>query len=424
MPPSVLTVAEPSSRAGDALSRALRWPGERGWGGRIWPHTASGPWAHAAGGPGLRSNVLHALLAVGAGAGMALTTRGAAQYQPERVGLDALAFVLIAGMASGLFFRRTAPLAALAITSAATAIYFGLGYPSGPVFFAICFLMVEVALWLPTRTSLVACSLAVVAVIGSEAIGRLVDGRGISGLAPSLGWLLVPWAVGAVKRARRDARAQEVSEQAQQRRYEERLAVVREVHDVVGHGLAVINMQAGVALHVLDRRPEQAEIALSAIKQASKDSLDELRATLAVFRHTDGAAALRPTPGLGDLPDLVSSVQAGDLTAELSVVGQPRAVPSSIDLAAYRIVQESLTNVVRHARASHVRVTVDHAEDALSMSVVDDGIGPIPGPDAGQGVTGMQERATSLGGSLSAGPGEAGGFAVRARFPVPDQAPS
>ncbi len=195
--------------------------------------------------------------------------------------------------------------------------------------------------------------------------------------------------------------------------------MVREVHDVVGHGLAVINMQAGVALHVLDRRPEQAEIALAAIKRASKDSLDELRATLAVFRHADGAAPLRPMPGLGDLPDLVSSVQVGGLTAELTFVGQQRAAPSSVDLAAYRIVQESLTNVVRHARASSVTVTVDYQQNAISVRIVDDGMGPMPGPDAGQGVTGMRERATSLGGRLTAGREDSGGFGVHAWLPLP-----
>ncbi|MBA3277934.1 MAG: sensor histidine kinase [Geodermatophilaceae bacterium] len=413
-------MAQPSSRPDGALSRWLRWSADRGWGGGLWPHTSGGPWAHAPGEPGRRSAMLHALFAVAAAVGMSLGTRGTGRYQTDRVDVDALAFILIAGMALGLFFRRTAPLAGFAITTGATALYFGVGYPAGPAFFAICFLMVEVALWLPTRTSLIACSFAVVTVIGSEAIGRIVDGGSLSGFAPYLGWLLVPWAVGAVKRAWQESRTQQQSEQAQQRRYEERLAVVREVHDVVGHGLAVINMQAGVALHVLDRRPEQAEIALTAIKRASKDSLDELRATLAVFRHADGAAPLRPMPGLGDLPDLVSSVRVGGLTAELSITGRPRAAPSSVDLAAYRIVQESLTNVVRHARATYVTVTVDYQQDAISVLVVDDGMGPMPGPDAGQGVIGMRERATSLGGRLSAGRGANGGFVVDAWLPLPE----
>ncbi len=354
---------------------------------------------------------------------MALGSSGVREYQPDRLVVDALGYALIGGAALGLLFRRAAPLVGLAITALASAAYFGLGYPAGPIFFAIAFLMVEVALWLPTRTSLIACSAAVVTVLGGELIGRLTDGRSLSGLAPYLGWLLVPWAVGAVKRSWREGRTQQRAERAQQRRYEERLAVVREVHDVVGHGLAVINLQAGVALHVLDRRPEQAEIALTAIKQASKDSLDELRATLAVFRNADGDAPLRPTPGLHDLPDLVSSVHVGGLTAELSVFGETRSVPSSVDLAAYRIVQESLTNVVRHARASKVDVTVQYEDEAITVRVVDDGIGPMPGPEAGQGVTGMRERATSLGGRLSAGAGRDGGFVVHAWLPLPDHAP-
>ena len=417
-------MAEPSSRIDSAVSRWLRWTERRGWSGGLWPHRVGGPWAHAPGEPGGRSLALHAMFAVVAAVGMSLGTDGSSEYQPDRLAVDEIGYVLIASMALGLLLRRVSPLTALAITTAATALFFGLGYPAGPVFFAICFLMVEMALWLPTRTSLVACSMAVVTVIGSELIGRIVDGRSLSGMAPYLGWLLVPWAIGAVKRAWRDTRTQQRSEQAQQRRYEERLAVVREVHDVVGHGLAVINLQAGVALHVLDRRPEQAEIALSAIKRASKDSLDELRATLAVFRNADGQAPLRPMPGLRDLPDLVSTVRVGGMTAELIVVGSARGVPSTVDLAAYRIVQESLTNVVRHARAPHVEVTVAYDHDAIKLRVADDGIGPAPGPDAGQGVTGMRERATSLGGWLTAGKGEDGGFAVHAWLPMPEHGSS
>ncbi len=351
---------------------------------------------------------------------MSIGTSGSAEYQPDRLDVDARGYVLIAAIALGLLCRRAAPLLGLAITAGATAVFFGLGYPAGPVFFAIAFLMVEVAVWLPTRTSLIACSTAVVTVIGGELIGRLVDGRSLSELAPYLGWLLVPWAAGAVKRAWREGRAQQRAESTQRRRYEERLAVVREVHDVVGHGLAVINLQASVALHVLDRRPEQAEIALTAIKQASKDSLDELRATLAVFRNAVGDAPLRPTPGLRDLVDLVSSVRVGGMAAELTLVGEVGDVPSSVDLTAYRIVQESLTNVLRHARASHVEVTVTYDDDTITVRVIDDGTGPMPGPDAGQGVTGMRERATSLGGWLTAGAGDTGGYVVTASLPLPD----
>lgn len=400
----------------------LRSAQDRAASGGIWPHTTGGPWAHAPGKPGGRSLALHAAFAFLAAIGMSLGTRGAGPYQPDRLAAETLTYVLIAGMALGLLFRRLAPILALAITAAATAIYLGLGYPAGPALFAIAFLMVEVAFWLPTRTSLMACSAAVATVVGGEVIGRLVDGASLSGFAPYLGWLLVPWAAGAVKRAWREGRAAQRAEQVQQRRYEERLAVVREVHDVVGHGLAVINMQAGVALHVLDRRPEQAGIALSAIKAASKDSLDELRATLAVFRQAGGDAPLRPLPGLGDLAELVSSVQAGGLQARLSVIDSPHAVPSTVDLAGYRIVQESLTNVVRHARAQHVEVTVAHHPDEIVLSIVDDGVGLVPSPDGGQGITGMRERATSLGGRLSAGPGDAGGFAVRAWLPLTEPA--
>jgi signal transduction histidine kinase len=209
------------------------------------------------------------------------------------------------------------------------------------------------------------------------------------------------------------------------RAYEERLRIAQEVHDVVGHGLAVINLQAAVALHVVGRRPEQAEVALAAIKRSSKDALEELRGTLAVFRqpqpdHPDGA--WRPAPGLGQLDGLVTAVAEGGLSVEVAVSGERADLSAAVDLAAYRIVQESLTNVVRHAGPATATVRVGYEPGAVVVEIADTGRGRPSGAarPAGHGIAGMRERAAAVGGTLEAGPSAEGGFRVRARLPFGD----
>jgi signal transduction histidine kinase len=208
--------------------------------------------------------------------------------------------------------------------------------------------------------------------------------------------------------------------------YEERLRVAREIHDVVGHGLAVINMQAGVALHVLGKRrdaergPDEVTAALEAIKSASKDALEDLRGTLAVFRQADGVAPRRPAPGLGQLDGLVADMTENGLPVDLTVSGERAGVPGGVDLAAYRIVQESLTNVLRHSGAARATVRVRYGPGEVALEVLDDGKGPDPGAAAngGHGIVGMRERAAAVGGTLDAGPRPEGGFRVHAILPT------
>ncbi|HEX8135430.1 MAG TPA: sensor histidine kinase, partial [Actinomycetes bacterium] len=249
-------------------------------------------------------------------------------------------------------------------------------------------------------------------------------------------WVMLPWALGTIVRLGREEAGRNREEELRRRAYEERLRVAREVHDVVGHGLAVINMQAGIALHVLAKRPEQVQVALEAIKTTSKEALDELRSTLAVFRQPEEAGApRRPAPGLAQLEALIGEMTDSGLPVDLTVSGERAGLPGAIDHAAYRIVQESLTNVLRHAGPVTARVRVSYEPGALDLEISDDGNGSrLYQPDGsapdgalpeatgtgGHGIAGMRERAAAVGGTLVAGPAPAGGFRVHARLPTGD----
>jgi signal transduction histidine kinase len=228
--------------------------------------------------------------------------------------------------------------------------------------------------------------------------------------------------VGTTVRLRREAVARGRQEAARRQAYEQRLEIAREVHDVVGHGLAVINMHANIALHVRERRPEQADQALEAIRQASKDSLDQLRRTLAVFREAEvaGEAPRGPAPGLSELASLVGTMEGSGLPVELEITGARCQVPGAVDLAAYRILQESLTNVLRHAGGASALVRLAYAPEALEVEVTNGNGGHHRGPPRppGHGIAGMRERATAVGGELQAGPRPEGGFRVRAQLPL------
>jgi signal transduction histidine kinase len=212
------------------------------------------------------------------------------------------------------------------------------------------------------------------------------------------------------------ARARE--EQEKRQASEERLRIARELHDVLGHHLSLINVQAGVGLHLMDNSPEQARESLAAIKTASSEALREVRAVLGVLRPEEEAAPRQPALGLDRLGELTAG--AG-LPVTTTITGERRPLPAEVDRAAYRIVQEALTNVRRHAAEASVEVTVDYAPDKLSLSVRDDGQSPAQaaaGDDTGSGIAGMRARAESLGGTLHAGPLAAGGFLVTAVLPI------
>jgi signal transduction histidine kinase len=239
------------------------------------------------------------------------------------------------------------------------------------------------------------------------------------------GWVLAVVIAAEATRFRAErATATRVSRQIDQRRRqsEERLRVARDLHDVIGHNISLINVQASMGLDLMDSQPEQARAALSAIKSVSKEALEELRTMLTTLRRDDDDAAPRsPAPGLDRLPELIELTRAAGLSVEAEVTGKAPPLPAAVHLAAYRIIQESLTNVARHAGRPRVTVRVTYDDADVHVEIDDDGPAPSGGGSAigtGSGITGMRERAAALGGDLSAGFRHGGGFRVSARLPV------
>jgi signal transduction histidine kinase len=239
-------------------------------------------------------------------------------------------------------------------------------------------------------------------------------------------WLAVLVATAEVVLLRRERRAQDRSVMeldARHRSDEERLRMARELHDVIGHNISLINIQAGVGLDLMDADPAQARAALAAVRTVSGQALGELRAMLSALRESDEEAPRTPAPGLGRLPELISLTSVAGLDVTTGVSGRRRALPAAVDLAAYRIVQESLTNVARHAGPTSATVLLTYGEDDLCIEVTDDGCAASRhSARAGTGIPGMCERARALGGQLEAGPLPGRGFRVRARLPLGDTA--
>jgi signal transduction histidine kinase len=222
-----------------------------------------------------------------------------------------------------------------------------------------------------------------------------------------------------------NARAQAAEEVALRQSSEERLRIARELHDIIGHSLGTIAVQAGVGRHLMETDPDKGAEALDSIARISRESLDEVRSVVAALR--DDEPPYHPSPGLNDLPDLVETVRGTGLAVELTLPDDVEAVPRQTGAAVYRITREALTNVVRHAHASNASVHVDHHDGRVEVAIRDDGAGARNGREpelgSGHGITGMRERAEALGGSLSAGPASDGGFLVTASLPIGSDQP-
>lgn len=350
-----------------------------------------------------------------------------ATWQPDARHPDAFGYALVVIAALSLVARRIRPLVTLTIASAATTAYLVMAYAFGPILVSLAVAVYTAAARLPARRSMFAATLVLVALLTHVAFD-MAGTQGLTALAgalPALAWVAVPLAFGQVVRAGREAAARSRAEEVERYSYQERLRIAQEVHDVVGHGLAAITMQAEIALHVLPKQPEQAGPALAAIGRTSKEALDELRATLRVVRHGDDRPSRTPEPGLTRLDDLIERASGAGVTVNVIVSGESNDLPSAVDLAAYRIVQESLTNVLRHARTTNATVHITHRPLELSIDVTDNGRGSGGAPATsgasgiGHGITGMRERAAALGGAFEAGPRLGGGFRVHARLPLP-----
>ena len=316
-----------------------------------------------------------------------------------------------------LAFDRS-PAAVFGATVVLTATYLVAGYPYGPIFATLS--IVSVLTVVRGRRHLVWAGLVLLLVVVQAR--EVVEGDwSWAWLSGATAWILVLVAVSEIVRLRDERlRAARQAEHAARRRAadEERLQIARELHDVVAHHLSLINVQAGVALHLVDRRPDQAQTALAAIKDASKEALVELRSLVGMLRDAEAEAPRRPSGTLASLGDLVERSAHAGLEVRRSVRGQVRPLPASVELAAVRIVQEAITNVVRHADATSADIVLDYGEDVLGVSIEDDGCGVSPTPDEGAGIVGMRERATAVGGTLTVGPGPGRGTCVRASLPL------
>jgi signal transduction histidine kinase len=344
--------------------------------------------------------------------------------------LDALGYLLLIGHGASLVVRRHYPVPVLLWVALTSFAFTALDYP-GPLYTVALVFAVWTAVAAGDRiTAIGVTALLLIAqpTIGLVfGVGHLVD---LEGTIWFTGWLVAGFVLGEVSRGRRERLAQlegraldaerTREEEARRRAGEERLRIARELHDVLAHHISVINVQAGVAVHLLDKQPDQARSALVAINEASKEAMRELRATLGVLRQVDDAEPRHPSPGLARLDDLVANAAAAGLDVSVDVSGEPRRLGANADLAAYRIVQEALTNVVRHAGSPTASVSIRYSPREVEIEVDDQGRGRPGGVGvvAGNGLIGMQERANAAGGELVAGPGSDGGFRVRARLPL------
>ncbi len=342
---------------------------------------------------------------------------------PSHGGLLSTALLVVAAGTPLIAGRR--PWVALTVSLAATAAYVGLGYPTTSPYF----LGLLVTAYLSAdararvRTALFALLIPAVFIVLAVVTGTESARIGV-GLSVIVVLGLLVGHAAAEWRARAEQQAEQAREaEALRRLAEERLRLARELHDVVSHSIAMINVRASAAVHVMDERPQEARTALVAIKAASHDALGDLRAILGVLRDTDDGASRRPAAGLAQLDELVESVRRAGVDVDLRLDLGPSPLPAALDLTAYRVVQEALTNVVRHAPGAAVAVSVQRRADGLSVAVENDG-GRPDGVDgegrkgAGHGLEGMRERVRAAGGSLETGESPEGGFAVRAMLPL------
>src|SRR3954464_9568122 len=356
------------------------------------------------------------LSALGIAVFQVIGTFGASSNQPDRKSVDALAIALVLVGPLVLAVRDRWPLLAVAVSIIAAEIYIALGSPFGPIFLSIVVALFAAVLAGRRRAATLLVAAGFVGFVGATVADPKSEGVGLVRLALVAGWVTVMLAMAELVRVRRMQAAERhrVAEEEERRREDaQRLLLAQELHDVLAHNISMINVQASVALHLLDEQPDQARPALANIKAASHDALRELRTALDVLRHGEDAPRA-PTPTLADLDGLVDSVRAGGLDIHLQIDGPVQQLPSAVELAAYRIVQEALTNITRHARAHDVSVHVEY-DDGVTIEVLDDGVGGSP--NGGNGIVGMRERAIALGGSVPAGPRPGGPFLVAAHLP-------
>ncbi|MFG6201756.1 sensor histidine kinase [Nonomuraea sp. JJY05] len=364
--------------------------------------------------------------------------------------LGNLGYVLL--IVSGLVVavRRRWPVPVFVTAALASLVYYLLDFPDGPGWLGLFVALYTLAAYGDGRRSLMIAGVgtSVLAVVWLVAAADIEPRAAIGWVYFRIGASVMSAALGESVRSRQviAAEAQERAELAERTREEEararvgaeRLRIAREVHDTVAHAIAIINVQSGVTAHVLDKRPQMAREALRAIEQTSSRALREMRAILGVLRDDDGDGDGRvPYPGLGQIDELAAKAREAGLDIKVEETSPTAPLPSAVGSAAYRIVQESITNVVRHVGPTQVTVALNPGIEALEIRVTDEGRRAAPDDDSadprlparhpsgtgssakpGRGIVGMRERCQLLGGELDAGPIPGGGFEVRARLPL------
>ncbi len=370
--------------------------------------------------------VLDAVMAAVLFAFMALGLATQVGQNPSNV----LAYLLSAAITLPFAWHRRHPMAVLAVSTWAVVVY-ALGHFSAFPGYALFVLLFGVSLHTDRRRAAIALAAVVVAMSVALSLQPPTVVTGATWISTLLA-VVVAWLAGenirsyrvreVALRERARRLEQEREERARQAVSEERLRIARELHDVVAHSMSVIAVQAGVANHVIDSRPDLARQALATVETNTRSALVEMRRLLGVLRQGDeSSASLTPPPGLAQVPALLRQFGEAGVAVDLRVDGAPDGVPEGVDLSAYRIVQEALTNVLRHGGAK-AEVTIGYPRGAVEIEICDDGRRPAPSavPDtrgSGHGLIGMRERVAVYGGTLTAGPRPGGGFRVAATLP-------
>jgi signal transduction histidine kinase len=382
-----------------------------------------------------RSQVLGDLLLAAALAATMLVELGKSEKADTQI--DAVSVIVIVLAALPVLIRRQRPLLALVAGMATLYLVMAVVDIYQTVPFPTMVAGYSVALVSSRRTTVIVGLALVPPVLFAIAFFGHDDVLFQTAEIPkNLAFVAAPLLLGSAQRERRAAHAALVEraetaertrdEEARRRVGEERLRIARDVHDLVAHAMVAINVQAGVGAHLIDRDPEQARRNLQDIKRVSGDALTDLRATLGTLRSPEegpASAPVLPTQGLHELEELGASLRSAGIEVELDIDPASSTVPAAVAATGYRIVQEALTNVVRHAHGARARVRVAREDEHVVIDVTDDGRGAVPvgapAPDgSGHGVRGMRERAEAAGGTLEAGPGAEGGWHVRATLPV------
>ncbi|MDG9728777.1 sensor histidine kinase [Streptomyces sp. DH41] len=362
---------------------------------------------------------------------------------------DVLSLALMAVGAAALVFRRRAPLVVLAVTGGVAIVEGVTGEPRAPVVMSAVVALFTVAASTDRPTTWRVGLLTMTVLTGAAMLAGSLPWYAQENLAV-FAWTGIGASAGDAVRSRRAFvqairdRAEKAErtreEEARRRVAEERLRIARDLHDVVAHHIALVNVQAGVAAHVMDKRPDQAKEALAHVREASRSALGELRATVGLLRQSDDPEApTEPAPGLDRLEELVATFHHAGLHVEVARTDQGTDRPTAVDLAAYRIIQEALTNVQKHAGTrAKAEVSIVRVGPNIEVTVLDDGGGeadaPAGAPGAfartadisaravtgggGHGLLGMRERVTAVRGTLTTGPRYGGGFRVHAILPV------